>query len=37
MKKKPTKNEFPISDQVVKAGESLTLELQVARLYTHTP
>ena len=37
MKKKPTKNEFPIGGQIVKAGESKTLELQVARLYTHTP
>ena len=37
MKKKKTKNEFRIGGHIIKSGESQTLELHVAKLYTHIP
>ncbi len=37
MNNKNRKDKFEIGGQIIKPGESKTLELQVGRLYTHTP
>ena len=37
MEKKNVKNEFEIGGHIIKPGESQTLELHVAKLYTHIP